>query len=275
MNLIDDILIVLREEIDEIFIKMFGYKTRSTTIREIKNILFDVGKLIYDKYEEEIAIDCVLEKYIYYIDNHFYELFISIIKNKVDNSDIYQKLNQFKYDDPIYAFYKYGFYCFLSMSPEIQNAVIIEKKYELFWNEFYHFMVLVQFENEKEIKNEKIRNMISEIVEKKLINILNLKKDYRERMIKQFEGRPSKITIEILMKIANYIEENRINKKHTLKDLFEISAENKMDPTTIRNWLRNNMPLLQKKKKSIAELKKEDILYMWNEYQKEKNVIKG
>jgi hypothetical protein len=59
MNSTDDILIVLHEEIDEIFIEMFGYKTRSTTIREIKSILFDVGKLICDKYGEEIAIDCV------------------------------------------------------------------------------------------------------------------------------------------------------------------------------------------------------------------------
>jgi hypothetical protein len=275
MNSINDILIVLREEIDEILIKIFGYKSRSTTIREIKSKLFDAGELICNKYGEETAFDCVLGKYIYYIDNHFYDLLISIIKNRVNNSDIYQKLSQFKYDDPVYAFYKYGFYCFLTMSPELQNAVIIEKKYELFWNELYHFMILVQFENENENKNEKIRNMISEIVEKKLINILNLKDVYRERKIKQFEGRPSKITIDILLKFANYLEENRIDKKHTLKELFENAAENQMDPTTIRNWLRNNMPLLQEKKKSIAELTKDDILYMWNEYQKEKNVIKG
>jgi hypothetical protein len=274
MNLLNDILIVLREEIDEIFIKIFGYKTKSTTIREIKSILFDVGKLICDKYGEEIAIDCVLGKYLYYIDNHFYDLFLSIIKNKVYNSDSYQRLNQFKTDDPVYEFYKYGFYCFLSMSPEIQNAVIIEKKYELFWNELYHYMVLVQMEIEENEKN-RIRNIISELEEKKLIVILNSKDIYREKIQKQIEGRPSKITIEILLKFADLLEENEKEKKHTLKELLEMAAENQMDPTTIRNWLRNNMPLLKEKKKSIAELTKDDILYMWNEYQKEKNVIKG
>ena len=112
--------------------------------------------------------------------------------------------------------------------------------------------------------------MISDLEEKKLIVILNSKNIYREKMVKQIEGRPSKITIDVLAKIADLLEENRKNKKHTLKELFEMTSENQMDPTTIRNWLRNNMPLLQDKKKSIGELTKEDIIYMWDEYQRRK-----
>ena len=59
MNSIDDTLIVLREEIEEIFLKQFGDRFFSKIVKEIKSMLFDAGELLYKKLGKEIAENCI------------------------------------------------------------------------------------------------------------------------------------------------------------------------------------------------------------------------
>jgi hypothetical protein len=149
----------------------------------------------------------------------------------------------------------------------MQKTIFIEKRYDLFWDEFYNFIIRVNFEYEK-YKDERIQELLKELEEKKLIFVPNFSNFFKRTKIKQIEGRPSKITIDILLEFADYLEENRKDKKHNLNELLKMAAENKMESTTIRNWLRNYMTLLNEPKKSILELNKDDILFMWTEYQK-------
>ncbi len=272
MDPIDDPLIVLREEIDEIFLKQFENKSFKKVGEEIKGILFEAGKLLYKRFEQENGSNFILGQYVYYLENHFLNLVESYFKNKKEKSDIFQRLNQMKYDDPIYFFFRYGFFCMILMTKEMQRIIFIEKIYSLFWYELYNFWNRLNLEY-KNSEDDRIQKMLSELDEKKLVFSPNLYHLLKRKKIRQFEGRPTKINQIILLKFADLLEENRKEKKHTLKELLEMASENNMEPTTIRNWLRSYMPLLEKPKKSILELTKADMLFMWNEYQKGKNGI--
>jgi hypothetical protein len=270
MNSIDDTLIVLREGIEEIFIKLFEDRSNSKRGKEIKNVLFETGKGIYEKLGKEITVNIIYGQYMYYLDHHFYNLFGSYLKNKEKNTDIYQRLTQIKYNNPIEFFFRFGFLCFLLMSKEMQKTIFIDKKYDLFWDELYHFYNQLSIEVENG-KRERIQGMLTELEEKKIIYVQNYSNFYTGIKIKQVKGRPSKISIDVLLTFADLLEENRKDKKHTLYDLLEIAAEDKMHPTAIRNWIRDYRPFLHGPKKTIKELTKDDIIIMWKESQKIKD----
>ncbi len=274
MNSIDDTLIVLREEIEEIFFKQFGDKSFNKTGKEIKNTLFKTGEDLFEILDKENAVNCILGQYIYYLDNHFNSLIRSFFKNERENTDIYQRLNQILNGNPLYFFYRFGFYCMILMSNEMQKTIFIEKKYDLFWDELFHLWERVNIEYQ-ENEDEKINEMIKKLIEKDLVILPNFSSFFTGKMISKNIGRPSIITFNILLKFADLLEENRNDKKHTLIELCEMAAENKMGPTTIRNWLRNRLPHLHEPGKTIEELTKNNIIFLWNDYQKEKKGIKG
>ncbi len=268
-------LIYLREEINEIFFKQVGKRSYNKTGKYIKKKLFEVGKALENFEKEDDLKLKYLSTYIFYLDKYFFKLWESYHENKIQRTDIFQKLEQKRNYNVFEYFLKFGFFCMLFMSKEIQKVIFEEQKFDLFWNELYHFWNEWEFHYEKK-QFIRLKEKIAQFEnESQFFNLSNLDSFYHKRKLKQFGGRPSKVTLEILMKFAGHLEENRKEKNHTLKEMLEITAENKMEPTTIRNWLRNYMPLLENPKNSIQDLTKDDILFMWQEYEKGKNIIKG
>ena len=271
MNFLDDKLIVIMNEIDDLFLKELGERPLNEDEKGTKLGLFDVGQMLY-LIEKEKNLDFqILGSYLYYLQYCFFKLARSYLKNKEENSDVYRQLIGKKSHNPFDYFIKFGFFCWLFMPKEIQKTIFDEKRYDLFWDQLYHFWNEWEIDVDKD-EFEDLKSIISKSKTKNIFlkaagsNFL-----LKGRKTAKLKGRPTKISQEILIKFADMLDKNRANKKYTLEQLLKMAAGEKMDPTTIRNWLRNRMPLLQKSKNSIEELTKENILSMWKESQKAKN----
>jgi hypothetical protein len=272
MNSNDQILIVLKDEVNAVFGRKCKNKPLSELGLENIDIINNAGNYLYEEFGNEIFTNKIFGHYLYYLDNHFFELCDSYLKNNKRNTDISQRLKQIKFGNPFYFFVKYGYCCILMMSEEMQKAVLIEKKYDLFWNEFYHFLNRLKYENEL-MEKERIQDMMVELRMKGYINSPNIESFLFNREEKRIKGKPAKINQDILLKFADLLEENRNNKKkNTLEKMMCMASDDKLEWTAIRNWLRNHMPLLQKTGMSIKDLTKDEILVMWNDYQYHKNV---
>ncbi len=266
----EEILIVLQYEIEEIFLTRIGNRTFSESGIKIRDMLWQIGEYLYDQSSYENSLKIVLGDYLYYLRYHFFNLWELFNTMKKQNSDIYQRFKQKEYD-PIDLFFKVGFLCMLMMNKEIQKAIFIDKEYELFWYEFYQFMCQIELEFEKE-QSAQLQNKISELIELKMFLVPTGFELKRIKGIQKSIGRPSIITSEILLKFARILEENRKEKKYTLKKMLEMAGENTLKPTTLRNWLRNYMSILPEKRKSIRDLTKDDIYHMWKKSQKAEKI---
>jgi hypothetical protein len=266
----NDILNVFREEIEDIFYKLFGKLSLMETWENTKDMLFNTGEELCKKLGREDAINCLLGQYIYYLDNHFYNLLNSFMTIRKQNTDVFQRLEQIEDEYSIYIFEKYGFYCYLLMSKEMQKAIFNEKRYNLFWDELYHFWIHMKSESEKD-EYERIMRSLTELQEKGIIVQRKSDKFIKGKIIKKTIGRPSLMTLEVLMKFTELLEKNE-EKKYTLEKMYKIAAKNsKMKPDTIRKWLNNLTPKIPNPKNSNRELTRDDINIMWKESQKEKN----
>ena len=262
MNLIDDPLIILRDEIDDLFFIKFGKRSNDKIGKEIKYELMSVGKVLRSMEKEDNLNFEILGTYLYYLKYHFLNLWESFMKIKENNTDVFQKLKEIKDYNSIEFFFKFGFFCYIFMTNEIKKTIFDEQRYDLFWTEFYHFYSDWEF-NKYAYKIKEFKKLKSEIEsENRYLKLSNLDLFYKGKRKVKPEGRPAKITFEILMKYASLATENRINKKYIQEELYKMAVEDKMHWSTLRNWLRNNKPLLQKPSISIKELTKEDIIYM-------------
>ena len=270
MNSLDDQLIVLRNEIDDLFFNKFGKRSNDKTGKEIKFQLFGVAKALRSIEKEENLNFEILGTYLYYLRYHFLNLWESLMKIMENNTDVYQQLCQKKDFTPIEYFFKYGFFCYLFMTSEIQKTIFDEKRYDLFWDQLYHFWNYWEFgRNKNRLKT--LNNLISEIGQDKIyFNAAITNFLLKEKKQIKFEGRPSKVTFEIILKFADLLEENRSNKKCTMRNLMETAVQKKMDWTTLRNWLRNYKPKLKNPPKSNRDLTKDNMLFMWEVSQKDK-----
>ncbi len=260
-----DIQYILESEIRDIFNERFGGYAFGETINETKYYLAQVGEYLYNNTSPENTLNIVLGDYLYYLRQHFLNLWELYDKLKEQNSNIYLRFIQKGYD-AFDLFVRIGFICMFAMDDETQKAILIDKKYELFWSEFYQIIDQMTMEFLKE-RFGTTQKMVSEFLAIQGISDLT-----KFKWTKRPEGRPSVVTWDILMKFAEILEENRKEKKYTLNKMLEMATEGKIDPTTLRNWVRNHMPLLPEKRNSINELTIEDFKYMWNEYQKVKKI---
>jgi len=268
MNYLDNQLIVLRDEIDDLFSKIFGKKSNDAFYVRIKSQLLNVGEKLRDWEKEDNVNFKYLALYLYYLQYHFLNLLISFLKVKKENTDIYQQLCRKKDIKPFDYFMEFGFFCFISMTNEIQKTIFVEKRYDLFWDQLYHFWNNWELE-ENEIKKEEIKNMIFDFKDNDifLYSFISTFLLRGQKGIKS-KGRPAKVTFEILANFADMLAERNRNKKSTLETLLKKAIDGKMDWTAPRNWLRSHMTLLKSHKKSIEELTKDDIIFMWKKYQK-------
>jgi len=120
MTFEDNNLIVLCDEIDDLFFKRFGKISNNQTGKEIKYSLLNVAKTLRLIEKEDKLNFEILGTYLYYLHYHLFNLWKSLIQNMINNTDVYQQLYQKKDFTPIEYFFRFGFFCYLFMTKEIQ-----------------------------------------------------------------------------------------------------------------------------------------------------------
>ncbi len=250
----------------EIFLRNNPSFLKQKDIKNIFDFFIEMGKYNVEKFKnDEIQTKYVLSSHLIYVRVMFFKLFYSFVFMDEEYPDFYSRVVEEIGEVRFYQYFLlWGHNCLFEAPKEIKNRIFYHWDYLLYWNEFYRF---VNVHKPPEIM---INDLIKDgkyTVDKqgsKLIiqNFKEKKKEIKKR------GRPSVLTWEMVEFFSQKMEEarKRGKGKFRLSDIWNLFKKkySDVDSTTLRNFLRNYMPLLEEKRKSIKELTKEDIRKLWN-----------